>query len=105
PEGQEKEVDAGRSKVTTTTTTYNLDPKTGIVTPNDPQVEVEEGSPRIVEKGTQPKVERNEEPPTVTYVSNPNLPEGSENETYPGEPKVTTTTTTYEVDPDTGNVT
>ncbi|MBF0716074.1 ZmpA/ZmpB/ZmpC family metallo-endopeptidase, partial [Gemelliphila palaticanis] len=104
--GQEQEVSAGSPKVTTKTTTYNVNPTTGEVTSNEPQVQVEEGSPRVVEKGTKPTVVTEEINFETEYREDANKYKDTPNEVLVvGKKGLKTTTTTYTVNEDTGAVT
>ena len=55
--------------------------------------------------GTQPKVEETPIPFTTRYEKDDEAPKGKETEVTPGVNGKTVTTTTYEVDPNTGKVT
>ena len=52
PKGQEKVVQEGEKGKKTTTTTYSVDPKTGVVTPNEPTVSIVKAEDALIEVGT-----------------------------------------------------
>ena len=158
PEGYRKVLKKGKVGKKTTTVTYTLDAKTGKVTPNEPTVaivkaedelvevgvgkditgeivtqyvpdiELEFGKTKIVQKGTpevkdvtgkivtpgtptiihigiKPKVEEEDVEFKVVKRDNPELPKGQEKVVQEGKVGKKKTTTTYEVDPKTGKVT
>ncbi len=105
PEGTEEEVTAGVNGETVKTTTYELNVTTGEVTPNEPTTATTNPTTRVVKRGTQPKVERTPIPFETTYERDDSIPEGEERETTAGVPGEKVTTTTYEVNPKTGEVT
>ena len=65
PEGTEEEVTAGKNGETVKTTTYELNPTTGEVTPNEPTTKTTDAVTRVVKRGTQPKVEKTPETGTL----------------------------------------
>ena len=158
PEGYREVLKKGKVGKKTTTVTYTLDAKTGKVTPNEPTVvivkaedelvevgvgkditgeivtqyvpdiELEFGKTKIVQKGTpevkdvtgkivtpgtptiihigiKPKVEEEDVEFKVVKRDNPELPKGQEKVVQEGKVGKKKTTTTYEVDPKTGKVT
>ena len=158
PEGYRQVLKKGKVGKKTTTTTYTVDPKTGKVTPNEPTVtivkaedalievgtgqnitgeivtqyvpdiELEFGKTKIVQKGTpevkdvtgkivtpgtptiihigtKPKVDEEDIEFKVVKRDNPELPKGQEKVVQEGKVGKKKTTTTYEVDPKTGKVT
>ena len=105
PKGKETEVTPGVPGKTVTTTTYEVDPNTGNVTENPSTSVTTDPTTRVVKVGTQPKVEETPIPFTTSYEKDDEAPKGKETEVTPGVPGKTVTTTTYEVDPNTGNVT
>ena len=158
PEGYRQVLKKGKVGKKTTTVTYTLDPKTGKVTPNEPTVtivkaedelievgtgqnitgeivtqyvpdiELEFGKTKIVQKGTpevkdvtgkivtpgtptiihigtKPKVDEEDIEFKVVKRDNPELPKGKEKVVQEGKVGKKKTTTTYEVDPKTGKVT
>ena len=105
PNGQEVETVKGVDGKTVTTTTYTLDETTGTVTPNEPRTETTQPVTRVVKVGTQPKETVTPIPSPKRYEKDPEREKGQPNQEVPGKPGTSTTTTTYEVDPKTGNVT
>ncbi|WP_196756351.1 G5 domain-containing protein, partial [Streptococcus mitis] len=105
PEGTEEEVTAGKNGETVKKTTYELNPTTGEVTPNEPTSETTNPVTRVVKKGTQPKVEKTPIPFETTYERDDSVPEGTEEEVTAGVNGETVKTTTYELNPTTGEVT
>ena len=57
PEGEEREVTAGVNGETVKTTTYEINPDTGVVTENDPTTKTTDAVTRVVKRGTKAKVE------------------------------------------------
>ena len=105
PEGTEEEVTAGKNGETVKTTTYELNPTTGEVTANEPTSVTTDPVTRVVKKGTQPKVEKTPIPFETTYKRDDSVPEGTEEEVTAGKNGETVKTTTYELNPTTGEVT
>ena len=105
PKGKETEVTPGVPGKTVTTTTYEVDPNTGKVTENPSTSVTTDPVTRVVKVGTQPKVEETPIPFVTRYEKDNDSPKGKETEVTPGVPGKTVTTTTYEVDPNTGKVT
>ena len=105
PKGKETEVTPGVNGKTVTTTTYEVDPNTGMVTENPSTSATTDPVTRVVKVGTKPKVEETPIPFTTRYEKDDESPKGKETEVTPGVNGKTVTTTTYEVDPNTGNVT
>ena len=102
--GQQQEVQSGKDTVKTTTTTYTLNVETGEVTPHvDSQTD--EGQDRIVEIGVKPKVDKETTPFKTIYRENSSLDHGQQQEVQSGKDTVKTTTTTYELNVETGKVT
>lgn len=95
----------GKNGKKITTTTYTLNTTNGVVTENEPTVEVTNAIDEIITLGTKPKVVEEPIPVTTTYVGDPEkevgTPEVVEN---PGKAGKITTTTPYTVNPD-GSVT
>ena len=73
-----REVTAGKNGETVKTTTYELNPTTGEVTPNEPTSETTNPVTRVVKKGTQPKVEKTPIPFETRYEEDNSIPEGEE---------------------------
>ncbi|WP_029942895.1 G5 domain-containing protein, partial [Streptococcus suis] len=106
PLGQQTPFFAGREKVTVYRTTYVLDEETGQVSSQRDQGTLREvGESPIIRVGTQPKVETLREPLPVVYQADTTRPTTSEPVRQAGRDKVTTITTSYSVNPNTGEVT
>ncbi|CYV35163.1 ZmpA/ZmpB/ZmpC family metallo-endopeptidase [Streptococcus suis] len=106
PLGQQTPIFAGREKVTVYRTTYVLDEETGQVSSQCDQGTLREvGESPIIRVGTQPKVETLREPLPVVYQADTTRPTTSEPVRQAGRDKVITLTTTYSVNPNTGEVT
>ncbi|WP_412518621.1 G5 domain-containing protein [Staphylococcus simulans] len=92
---------AGQTGVTTTTTTYEVDPNTGALI--NPSISTQTTQPvtEVVEKGTVQVATTPVQYETI-YQENANLPVGVQNELQPGIIGETTKTTTYDVNPTTG---
>ena len=82
PEGETKVVQVGKNGKKKTTTTYTLDPKTGKVTPNEPTVETVPPVDEITEIG---KGKDKEGDLKITYIPDPESPEGTETIVEKGE--------------------
>ena len=82
PEGETKVVQVGKNGKKKTTTTYTLDPKTGKVTPNEPTVETVPPVDEITEVG---KGKDKEGDLKITYIPDPESPEGTETIVEKGE--------------------
>ena len=100
PEGESKVIQVGKNGKKKTTTTYTVDPKTGKVTPNTPTVETIPPVDEITEVG---KGKDKEGDLKITYIPDPESPEGTQTivdqgkkpkydvtgkEKDPGKPKV-----------------
>ena len=100
PEGESRIIQEGKNGKKKTTTTYEVDPKTGKVTPNNPTIETTPPVDEITEIGTGKDKDGDL---VVTYVPDPESPEGTETiveegrkpkydvtgkEKDPGKPKV-----------------
>ena len=100
PEGESKVIQVGKNGKKKTTTTYTVDPKTGKVTPNEPTVETTPPVDEITEIG---KGKDKEGDLKITYIPDPESPEGTQTiveqgkkpkydvtgkEKDPGKPKV-----------------
>ncbi|WP_105157653.1 ZmpA/ZmpB/ZmpC family metallo-endopeptidase [Streptococcus suis] len=106
PLGQKTPFSDGREKVTVYRTTYVLDEETGQVSSQRDQGTLREaGESPIIRVGTQPKVETLREPLPVVYQADTTRPTTSEPVRQAGRDKVMTLTTTYTVNPNTGEVT
>ena len=105
PKGKETEVTPGVKGKTVTTTTYEVDPNTGKVTENPSTSETTPPVTRVVKIGAQPKVEKTPIPFPTRYEDDNSIPEGEEREVTAGVNGETVKTTTYAINPDTGEVT
>ena len=105
PEGTEEIVTAGVDGEKVTTTTYELNVQTGEVTPNEPTTTTTNPVTKVVKRGTQPKEEKTPIPFETRYEEDNSIPEGEEREVTAGKNGETVKTTTYELNPTTGEVT
>ncbi|NQO24027.1 YSIRK-type signal peptide-containing protein [Streptococcus suis] len=106
PLGQKTPFSDGREKVTVYRTTYVLDEETGQVSSQRDKGTLREvGESPIIRVGTQPKVETLREPLPVVYQADTTRPTTSEPVRQAGRDKVITLTTTYSVNPNTGEIT
>lgn len=90
---------------TTTTTTYSLNEKTGVVTPTKGQPVVVAPQDAVIKVGTKPKVETQTIEITTKYIEDANLEAGKEVEVEKGSAGRTVTTTNYFLNPIDGTVT
>lgn len=97
----EKEGKAGNTK---TTITFSVDEKTGQVKENKPVIEETNSEERVIKVGVKKKVEETKIPFKTIKKNNPSLPEGQEKVVKKGKEGKTITTTTYTVDPKTGEL-
>ena len=88
-----------------TTTTYTMNPTTGVVTENPSTTVREEPTTAVVKVGTKEKVEVTPIPSPVRYESDTSMEKGSPNKETKGVDGSSTVTTTYSVDSKTGFVT
>ena len=94
---------AGKTKVTTT---YSVNPVNGTLTPSKGKPEVVTlPIARVVKVGAKDKVEVETIPFPVTYEKDASREKGQANITVPGKAGSKTTTTTYTVNPNSGEVT
>ena len=94
---------AGKTKVTTT---YSVNPVNGTLTPSKGKPEVVTlPIAKVVKVGAKDKVEVETIPSPVTYEKDISREKGQANITVPGKAGSKTTTTTYTVNPDNGEVT
>ncbi|HFU3984111.1 TPA: ZmpA/ZmpB/ZmpC family metallo-endopeptidase [Streptococcus suis] len=106
PVGQESPVSSGREKVTVYQTTYAVDEETGIVSSHRGQGQIREiGESPLIRKGTKPTLEIHREPLPLIYQADTSLPITSEPVRQEGRDKVTTITTSYTLNPSTGEIT
>ena len=97
----EKEGKAGKIK---TTITFSVDEKTGQVKENKPVIEETNSEERVIKVGVKKKVEETKVPFKTIKKNNPNIPEGQEKVVKKGKEGKTITTTTYTVNPKTGEL-
>ncbi|WP_173229408.1 G5 domain-containing protein [Streptococcus sp. 4094] len=103
--GQPNQEVPGKPGTSTTTTTYEVDPKTGKVTEKVGDPVVVEPTETVVKVPAKDKVVVEEIPVVTEYEDDPTLEPGTEKEVTPGQPGEKTTTTTYTVDGKTGDIT
>ncbi|EGP67752.1 G5 domain-containing protein [Streptococcus mitis] len=109
---EDKESEAGKKTVVTkgskghetTTITYSFNSETGEVTANEPKVEKIESVDEVISVGTKPKVEIMETEFKTEKRENKDLKKGEEKIIQAGVKGRETITTTYYLDPDTGDV-
>ena len=89
----------------TTTTTYDVNPKTGEITENVGTPVIKEPTVKIIRIPAKDKVEVTEIPATVRYKKDSTREKGKPNLIIEGIPGSKTTTTTYDVNPKTGEIT
>ena len=103
--GQPNQEIPGKPGTSTTTTTYEVDPKTGKVTEKVGDPVVVEPTETVVKVPAKDKVVTEEIPVVTEYEDDPTLEPGTEKEVTSGKPGEKTTTTTYTVDGKTGDIT
>ncbi|NQG97241.1 YSIRK-type signal peptide-containing protein [Streptococcus suis] len=104
--GQQHTRQQGRPEITTFTTIYSLDPRTGETQAHRDNGQVtDSGQEQIVQVGTQPveRTEREELSPIIRQ--NANLAKGTEIIIHEGSPTIRVYRTSYTVNPDTGQLT
>ena len=109
---EDKESEAGKKTVVTkgskghetTTITYSFNSETGEVTANEPKIEKTESVDEVISVGTKPKVEIRETEFKTEKRENKDLKKGEEKIIQAGVKGRETITTTYYLDPDTGEV-
>ena len=89
----------------TITTTYNVNPKTGEITENVSAPLIKEPTTKIIRIPAKDKVVVEEIPSPIKYEKDPTREKGKPNLIIEGEPGSKTITTTYNVNPKTGEVT
>ena len=102
--GKQVVVKEGKVGMTKTTITFSVDEKTGQVKENKPVIEDTNSEERVIKVGVKKKVEETKIPFKTIKKNNPNLPEGQEKVVKKGKEGKTITTTTYTVDPKTGEL-
>ena len=103
--GQDNITVLGQKGTRKVTTTYEVNPKTGEVTQRVGTPEVKEATETAVKVAAKDKVEVTEIPSPVRYEKDSTREKGQNNITIPGEKGTRKVTTTYEVNPKTGEVT
>lgn len=109
---EDKESEAGKKTVVTkgskghetTTITYSFNSETGEVTANEPKIEKTEPVDEVISVGTKPKVEIMETEFKTEKRENKDLKKGEEKIIQAGVKGRETITTTYYLNPDTGEV-
>lgn len=102
--GKKTVVTKGSKGHETTTITYSFNSETGEVTANEPKVEKTESVDEVISVGTKPKVEIMETEFKTEKRENKDLKKGEEKIIQAGVKGRETITTTYYLDPDTGEV-
>jgi len=103
--GQKNITILGQKGTRKVTTTYEVNPKTGEVTKKVEKPEVKEATETVVKVAAKDKVEVTEIPSPVRYEKDSAREKGQKNIIIPGEKGTRKVTTTYEVNPKTGEVT
>ena len=103
--GQKNITILGQKGTRKVTTTYEVNPKTGEVTEKVEKPEVKEATETVVKVAAKDKVEVTEIPSPVRYEKDSTREKGQNNITIPGQKGTRKVTTTYEVNPKTGEVT
>ena len=103
--GQKNITILGQKGTRKVTTTYEVNPKTGEVTEKVEKPEVKEATETVVKVAAKDKVEVTEIPSPIRYEKDSTREKGQKNITIPGEKGTRKVTTTYEVNPKTGEVT
>ena len=103
--GQNNITVLGQKGTRKVTTTYEVNPKTGEVTGKVGTPEVKNATETVVKVAAKDKVEVTEIPSPVRYEKDSTREKGQNNITIPGQKGTRKVTTTYEVNPKTGEVT
>ena len=103
--GQDNITVLGQKGTRKVTTTYEVNPKTGEVTQRVGTPEEKEATETVVKVATKDKVEVTEIPSPIRYEKDSTREKGQNNITIPGQKGTRKVTTTYEVNPKTGEVT
>ena len=103
--GQKNITILGEKGTRKVTTTYEVNPKTGEVIQRVGTPEVKEATETVVKVATKDKVEVTEIPSPIRYEKDSTREKGQNNITIPGQKGTRKVTTTYEVNPKTGEVT
>ena len=102
--GQENITVKGKDGSKTTTTTYTVNPENGEVVPNVGKPVVVEPTETVVKVASKDKVSVEKLPSPVRYEKDNSREKGQENITVKGKDGSKTTTTTYTVNPKTGEI-
>ena len=102
--GQNNITIPGQKGTKKVTTTYKVNPKTGEVTEKVEKPEITEATETVVKVAAKDKVEVTEIPSPVRYEKDSTREKGQNNITILGEKGTRKVTTTYEVNPKTGEV-
>ena len=105
PKDEEPTTEQGRTGSKTTVTTYSVDPKTGVTTPNEQPPVTIEPTDTVVKVPAGDKITEEKIAITTRYIEDPTKEVGFEEEISKGSEGKIVTTTTYNVDGQTGNVT
>ena len=103
--GQKNITILGQKGTRKVTTTYEVNPKTGEVAEKVGEQEVKEATETVVKVAAKDKVEVTEIPSPIRYEKDSTREKGQKNITIPGQKGTRKVTTTYEVNPKTGEVT
>ena len=103
--GQNNVTILGEKGTRKVTTTYEVNPKTGEVTERVGTPEVTDATETVVKVATKDKVEVTEIPSPIRYEKDSTREKGQNNVTILGEKGMRKVTTTYEVNPKTGEIT
>ena len=103
--GQNNITVLGQKGTRKVTTTYEVNPKTGEVTGKVGTPEVKNATETVVKVAAKDKVEVTEIPSPIRYEKDSTREKGQNNITIPGQKGTRKVTTTYEVNPKTGEVT
>ena len=103
--GQDNITVLGQKGTRKVTTTYEVNPKTGEVTQRVGTPEVKEATETVVKVAAKDKVEVIEIPSPIRYEKDNTREKGQNNITIPGQKGTRKVSTTYEVNPKTGEVT
>ena len=102
---EEPTTEQGRTGSKTTVTNYSVDPKTGVTTPNEQPPVTIEPTDTVVKVPAGDKITEEKIEITTRYIEDPTKEVGFEEEISKGSEGKIVTTTTYDVDGQTGNVT
>ena len=103
--GQKNITIPGQKGTKKVTTMYEVNPKTGEVTEKVEKPEVKEATETVVKVAEKDKVEVTEIPSPIRYEKDSTREKGQKNINIPGQKGTRKVTTTYEVNPKTGEVT